>query len=392
MFVEEDFEDIRPYHDNEINPALRRIISNPVFNMIIDFFLPDENKDEIRELLSETRSVFSFQKNFVYPLVRSIISKSSSGLTCSGIENLKPATAYLFISNHRDIVLDSAILQSVLLDHGHGTTEITFGSNLMVNQFVIDLGKSNKMFRVIRGGSSRELLRNSQQLSAYIRYTIVNRGTSVWIAQRPGRTKNGNDKTETSLLKMLNMSGRGKPGDSLNDLNIVPCTVSYEYEPCCALKIKELIATPLTGTYQKQPGEDLNSIIQGIMQHKGRIHLAIGSLPGQSHGQLRNETSFNKKINTLARIIDEEMYRNYRLWPNNYISWDILNHSRQFQEFYTSDDKAKFLEYMQSETAGLTGDRNMINDIFLRIYANPVSNHLTLNSQAAALSALFGDK
>jgi hypothetical protein len=379
MFREEDFEDIRPYHDDEINPALRRIISNPVFDTILDFFFPYDEKDKIRKLLSETRSVYSFQKNFVDRLVRAIVSKSSSGLTCSGFENLTPGKAYLFISNHRDFVLDSAILQILLFEHGHNTSEITFGSNLMVNQFVIDLGKSNRMFRVVRGGSSRELLHNSQQLSAYIRYTIVSKGISVWIAQRPGRTKNGNDRTETSLLKMLNMSGRGKPEDSLHELNIVPCTVSYEYEPCCALKIKELIATSLTGTYQKQPGEDLNSIIKGIMQQKGRIHFAIGSPLDKSLGQLRNESTFNRKINTLAAIIDKEMYRNFRLWPNNYISWDIQNHSGRFREFYTPDDKAKFLEHMENETGGLTGDRNMINDLFLQIYANPVSNYLTLN-------------
>ena len=267
----------------------------------------------------------------------------------------------------------------LLVDYGHDTTEISFGSNLMINPFVIDLGKANRMFRVIRGGSSRELLKNSQLLSAYIRHTIVNKQTSVWIAQRQGRTKNGNDKTETGLLKMLNMSGGGNPEESFRQLNIVPCAISYEYEPCCALKIKELISVSLTGTYHKQPNEDLNSIITGITQKKGRIQITAGPAVSHYPDQLKNEVSVNGKINIMAGIIDTAIYNNYRLWPNNYIAWELLNHSQRFGEYYTSDDKIKFLEYMEAETGGLEGDRKVINDIFLGIYANPVSNYLNLN-------------
>lgn len=379
MFKEEDFEDIRPYYDAEINPALKRIISNPVFDRILDFFFPHEDKDKIRDLLSKTESAYSFQKNFVYHLVQSIISKSTKGVICNGMENLKPGTPYLFISNHRDIVLDSALLQALLVDSGHNTTEISFGNNLMINPFVVDLGKANRMFKVTRVGSSRQLLINSQLLSAYIRHTIVDKKTSVWIAQRPGRTKNGNDKTETSLLKMLNMSGTGSPEDSFRELKIVTVTVSYEYEPCCALKVKELIATSLTGKYQKQPNEDLNSIITGITQKKGRIQFALEPPLDHTLDQLKNKPSVNEKINMLAGMIDAEMHKNFRLWPNNYIAWDMLNHSQRFIEYYTSEDKMKFLEYMESETGGLEGDRNKINDIFLRIYANPVSNYNKLN-------------
>lgn len=379
MFKEIDFEDIRPYHDDEINPALQRIISDPVFDKILDYFFPHEDKAKIRNLLSKTKSAYSFQKNFVYHLVRSIIDRSTMGVICKGMENVKTGTPYLFISNHRDIVLDSAILQSLLLDYGHNTTEISFGSNLMINPFVVDLGKANRMFKVNRGGSSRQLLINSQLLSAYIRHSIVNKKNSVWIAQRPGRTKNGNDKTETSLLKMLNMSGIGNPEDSFRELNIVPVTVSYEYEPCCALKIKELIVTSLTGKYHKRPNEDLNSIITGITQQKGRIQFSLGPPIDQILDKIKTKTSVNEKINMMAGMIDAEMYRNFRLWPNNYIAWDLMNHSRRFNEYYTSEDKMRFLEYMEDETGGLEGDRNKIKEIFLGIYANPVSNYLNLN-------------
>lgn len=379
MFNEKDFEDIRPYYDDEINPALKRIISNPAFDKIMDFFFPEADKNKIRDLLIKTESTYSFQKNFVYHLVQSIISKSTEGVICIGMEKLKPGNPYLFLSNHRDIVLDSAILQALLVDAEHNTTEISFGDNLMINPFIIDLGKANRMFKVSRGGSSRQLFLNSQLLSAYIRHTIVDKRTSVWIAQRPGRTKNGNDRTETSLLKMLNMSGTGNMEDSFKELNIVPVTVSYEYEPCCALKIKELIITSLTGKYHKQPNEDLNSIITGITQQKGRIQFTIEPPLEHILDQLKEKTSLNEKINMLAGIIDDIMHRNFKLWPNNYIAWDILNQANRFSDYYTSEDKVKFLQYMESETGGIEGDRNEINDLFLGIYANPVSNYFKLN-------------
>lgn len=243
MFNEADFEDLRPYHDNEINPALKRIISEPLFDKILDFLFPGQDKNKIRQGLAETYTAHDFQLHFMHPLVSSIVNKTSAGLTFDGFEQLTPGTPYLFVANHRDIVLDSAMLQVLLLDNGHLTSEITFGSNLMINQFIIDLGKVNRMFKVIRGGNKMELLRNSRQLSAYIRYTITRKKVSAWIAQRSGRTKDGNDKTEPGLLKMFNMSAGKDFHHAFAELNIVPLVVSYEHEPCCALKIKELMAS-----------------------------------------------------------------------------------------------------------------------------------------------------
>ncbi len=378
MFELEDFEDIRPYNDDEVNAALKRIVSNPLFDKILDFFFTGKDKSSIKESLSETYSSYAFQRNFIYPLVVSIVEKTSSGLTSDGVQQLNPDSPYLFVSNHRDIVLDSALLQLILHKNGHPTTEITFGSNLMVNQFVIDLGKTNRMFKVIRGGTKKELLKNSQLLSAYIRHTIVNKKVSIWIAQRPGRTKTGNDKTETGLLKMFSMSGKGTLEESFQELNIVPYAISYEYEPCCALKIKEVLTTSLTGTYQKSPDEDLKSIIEGITGYKGRIHASVGNPLNDSLHLLKAEPSPNDKINRIVKIIDSEIYRNYKLWPNNYIAWDMLNNSEKFRHHYTNEEKKIFLEYKENEIRGIPGDRKMIDDLFLKIYANPVSNALPL--------------
>lgn len=379
MFKEEDFEDIRPFYDPEINPALKRIISEPHFNTILDFLFPGQDKNQIKQALAETYSAHDFQLNFMHPLVCSIVKKTSKGLSTDGWEQLTPGTPYLFVANHRDIVLDSAMLQVLLLDHGHSTSEITFGSNLMINQFIIDLGKVNRMFKVIRGGNKVELLKNSRTLSAYLRYTIKKKKVSIWIAQRPGRTKNGSDKTETGLLKMFNMSAEGGFTDSFKELNIVPLVISYEYEPCCASKIKELLAISETGSYQKKPEEDLMSIITGITQPKGRIQMSLGRPVSHYLDQVDEKATLNEKINKLAELIDAEVYRHYKLFPNNYIAYDMLNNINEYAGNYTVSEKESFLKYMEDETKGLTGERKIIEGIFLKLYANPLINLRRVN-------------
>jgi hypothetical protein len=374
MIREEDFEDIRPYYDNEINTALKRIISDPAFNTILEFFFPDEDKNKIKESLAGTHSAHDFQLIFMHPLVNSIVRKTSNGLTSDGFEQLTPGIPYLFVANHRDIVLDSAILQVLLLDNNHNTSEITFGSNLMINQFVIDLGKVNRMFKVIRGCNKAELLWNSKVLSAYIRHTITNKKNSVWIAQRSGRTKDGNDKTEAGLLKMFNMSSHGDFSASFSELHIVPLVISYEYEPCCSFKVRELYETSIQGSYQKKTGEDLKSIITGLTQQKGRIHMSVGR-PVNSFSEMPDENDkLNNKISRLAGMIDDEVYSHYRLWPNNYIACDILTNNQKYSSCYSPVEKQEFLKYMEVETSILEGDRTIIEEIFLKIYANPVLN------------------
>jgi hypothetical protein len=375
MIIEDDFEDIRPYFDYEINPALKRIITEPAFDRILDFLFEGQDKNLIKQKLAETFSVDDFQIGFMHPLVSSILKKTSDGLTFNGFEQLTPGTPYLFVSNHRDIVLDSAIFQILLFDNGHPMSEITYGNNLMFNQFAIDLGKTNRMLKVIRGGNKMELFRNSQRLSAYIRHSVTQKKASVWIAQRPGRTKDGNDKTETGLLKMFNMSATEDFYSSFFELNIVPMVVSYEYEPCCALKIKELIISR-NGSYQKKPDEDLISIIRGIAQPKGRIHISMGKPVNQYLGEVEKEENYNKKINWLTERIDYEIYKSFQCWPNNYVAYDLLFNTTEFSACYSNDDKKTFLEYQESELKGFEDSMLQAKEFFLKIYANPLINHI----------------
>jgi len=374
MFSEVDFEDIRPYNEHEINPALLRIIADPLFDKILGFLFPNEDHKLIRQKLATTETAEDFQLHFMHPLVNSILRQTSDGLTFDGFDRLSGETPYLFIANHRDIVLDSAILQVLLFDHRYSTSEITFGSNLMINQFVIDLGKVNRMFKVERGGNKVELIHNSQKLSAYLRYTIKHKKTSLWIAQRPGRTKNGYDKTEAGLLKMFNMSGDKDFKGSFGELNIVPMVISYEYEPCCSLKIQELIKTMENGSYQKRPNEDLMSIVRGITQAKGRIHMSVGKPVTEYLGAIDDNDTLNNKLTKLAELIDSEVYAHYKLWPGNYIAFDMINESTGYSTHYSVEEKEKFLRYMENELREIKGDRKAVEKLFLDLYANPLIN------------------
>jgi hypothetical protein len=374
MFQEKDFEDIRPYHDEEINPALRRIIAVPEFSRILEFLFPGKDKRQIIEVLENTYSRFDFQVRFMHPLVYAIVEKTSNGLTYDGFDQLTPGTPYLFVANHRDIVLDSAILQVILHDNKHETSEITFGSNLMINQFITDLGKVNRMFKVYRGGNKKELLQNSLLLSAYIRHTITEKCASIWIAQRNGRTKDGNDRTETGLLKMFNFSGSDNFTASFSKLNIVPLAVSYEYEPCCAAKVRELTTVSKGLVYQKSPGEDFKSILDGITRQKGHIHLSACTPVNRFIHLADRETGLNEKINKLATMIDAEIYKHYKLWPTNYIAWDILHNSDQFSGYYTVAEKEQFKRHMEATLSEITYEGEFQRELLLKIYANPLEN------------------
>jgi hypothetical protein len=374
MDTEQDFEDIRPYNDDEINPALHRLTGVPEFGKVLEYIFPERKKEDIIAELKGVHSAIDFQRQFMHPLVNSIVKKTSKGLTYSGFDLLVPGTPYLFVSNHRDIVLDSAILQVLLFDNGHLSSEITFGSNLMSNPFVIDFGKINRMFTVYRGGNRMEMFRNSRTLSAYIRHTITEKRTSAWIAQRNGRTKDGNDKTETGLLKMFNISSCESFEESFSELNIVPLSISYEYEPCCALKVKETLAVSKGLTYQKAPNEDFMSILTGITSQKGHIHLSVCH-PANTFLKETGDTSvYNDRVNNLALLMDEEIYRNYRLWPTNYIACDRLNGSKLYSKFYTAADEAEFDQYVSRELSALNLNTPEHVDILLKIYANPVLN------------------
>ena len=291
------------------------------------------------------------------------------------ISLLDPSKRYLFISNHRDIVLDSCLLMYILHYSGHRIGEITFGSNLMKGQMVIDIGKSNKMFRVERGGNPRQMYLNSLHLSDYIRYAITEKQESVWIAQRNGRTKDGIDRTDQGLIKMLSMSGGKDRVKALSDLNIVPVSVSYEWESCDILKALELYASRDGKPYVKKPGEDLNSILTGIMQPKGRVHIQICKpLTADDLNAIPADYVDAQFRHSVAEIMDKRICDGYRLFPNAYIAHDIRSGKREYSRQYTQEQYDAFVTHMKELDKYQADD--VLKDIFLGIYANPIDSKM----------------
>lgn len=364
------FEDIRPYVDSEIPAAMQRIVSDKYFPLVCDFLFPDMPVQAVAALVGSCRTVEEFQMRVMYKVIYAIAHKTTSGLSVSGMERLDPAKDYLFISNHRDIMMDAAFLQVLLSDAGRKTSEITFGANLMQGQLVIDVGRSNKMFRIERPTtvtSARDFLLKSQYVSEYIRYVVTQKKESVWIAQRNGRTKDGIDLTDQGIIKMFNLSGTEDRVQSLADLNIVPLSISYEWEPCDELKALELYAKSSGQPYIKKPGEDLNSILTGITQPKGRVHLAVCEPLHREELEPFDKFAnpeFNKAV---AELIDSRIRPAYRLYPNNYIAADLLSGKRNHS--YTDSEKEAFVNHVDKITREYPDE---LRDILLHIYANPI--------------------
>jgi hypothetical protein len=370
-----NFDDIRPFYDHEVNALIHKIIKDPVFMKVINYLWPEMTFEEVYKRTKDLHSNYEFQVEFMHAAIRRIVETSASKLTSSGFKNLDPSKRYLFIANHRDILLDAAILQVLLVEHDFPTTEITFGNNLKEKGFITDFGKLNRMFTVQREGTSKELYEISRKLSAYIRHTIVDKKVSVWIAQRNGRTKDGSDFTQTGLLKMLNISGKKDFLKDFSQLNVVPVSISYEYEPCDHLKAQELYLSNLLTKYNKAPGEDLNSIITGIKQFKGRIHLSIGSpVTDQELKTITRQENENDRIKSLAALIDKRIYDNYHCYPNNYVAADLLEKSYKRSSKYTNEDKQRFIDYIASQLKKTTGETDLLEQNFLRIYATPAIN------------------
>lgn len=374
--MENKFDDIRPYTDQEIPDAMKRITENVGFPLLASYVFPDKPIEEVRELLLSFNTIYDFQRGVMHQANDQIIAKSITEFTFSGVEQLRPDQNYLYISNHRDIMLDASLLQNVLVDAGLDTAEITFGANLMRSPLVVDIGKSNKMFRVERpGGSIKEFYMKSLYLSEYIRHVIADKQQSVWIAQRNGRTKDGIDQTDQGIIKMFCMSKCDNKIEALDQLNIVPVSVSYEWEPCDVRKAVELYESR-NCNYIKKPGEDLTSILTGILQFKGRVHFQICPKIEKCELMRFNECTANEYHKQVAQLIDRRINAAYRLWPNNYIAYDMLYGQSRFKDEYTEAEKEAFIVANLHNLEKFNCDNEVVRDILLGIYANPVMSKL----------------
>lgn len=375
MSTDNQFEDIRPYYNDEIPAAMQRIADSTSFPLLASYVYPHEDIEQIRKQIRSYKNIRDFQLEVMRCVNEQVIARSMTSFTYGGIENLSPEKKYLFVSNHRDIMLDACLLQYVLYRNGHETSEITFGANLMQGQLVTDIGKSNKMFKVERPGNNpREFYKASLRLSQYIRFALTQKHESVWIAQRNGRTKDGIDKTDQGLIKMLGLSRTEDKVKALSELNIVPIAISYEWESCDILKALELYSSQKI-KYIKKPGEDLNSIITGIMQPKGMVHIEICDRLTEEDLSAFSDCSLNDYNKHVAALMDERICGAYKLSPNNFIAHDLKYGSNDYRDHYNERQRNDFVEHIQTlQRFKEVCDLNILTDILLGIYSNPVDS------------------
>lgn len=371
------FDAIRPYNDSEIPSAMERLISDEKNMADVADFLKFDTPKVLKGMLSKCKNVDYFQIEIMSKVAKALLKVTSAGITYGGLGYFEGGKKHVILSNHRDIVLDPAILQVILHDNHISTTEIAVGDNLITSQFIEDIVRSNKMIKVTRSTSPREVYEASKLLSEYIREQVMLGKSSIWIAQRQGRTKDGLDITEQGLLKMLDMSGSGDFQSDTKALELLPLAVSYEYEPCAAFKTREIYVSRRK-KYVKAEGEDLKSIITGIAQWKGRIHFEFTEPILPSEVDYCAGFSKNERFQELAKIIDKQIHKAYKLWPNNYIAADLLgaiednSYHALYASYYTPAEKQAFEKYMAEQLEGIEGDSRELSEILLGIYANPV--------------------
>jgi 1-acyl-sn-glycerol-3-phosphate acyltransferase len=369
------FDAIRPFYDAEVNEALQKAVRHPMMKALMNFTFPKTDNAIWTEQLKRTFSIRDFQCNFIYSAIQQVIKSSSDGVTTSGFEKLEKNTAYLFISNHRDIILDTSLLNASLFDNGLIMTASAIGDNLVKKEFLHVLAKLNRNFLVERGLTPREMLQSSKLLSEYMAQLLLRENRSVWIAQREGRTKDGNDATNPGVLKMLSMGA-----DTTNimeyfkKIKIVPVSISYEYDPTDALKMPQMLAEANQEMYIKAENEDFNTILSGVMGQKKHIHIHVCDVLDTEIDAIAIEyDNINKQVLALSQVIDKAILSNYKLHPTNYIALDILNQSSEYRALYTHNEKQLFERRLEKR---IDSKNPIMYDAFLKMYANPVANKL----------------
>lgn len=376
--MNEKFDDIRPYGPGEVRPAVESLLHDRQFMTMLRGFIPLPKpliRFIIRALFIGVDTPLDFQLRYMKHVVRYVLRKCSDGCTFSGHPLPAKSQHHTFVSNHRDIVLDSAILDLKLVEAKYDTTvEIAIGDNLLIYPWIRTLVKINKAFTVKRGLSPRQLLESSMLMSRYIHHAVKEKGENIWIAQREGRAKDSDDRTQDSVLKMLSYGG------DLADLNIVPLTISYEYDPCDYLKAKEFQLKRDNPAYKKTKQDDLENMKTGIMGYKGRIHYECAPCINTWLDDLRTlpKTEFFGEV---AKRMDKEIHAGYKLFPCNYIALDMLESGKVYESHYTAADVERFSKYLEGQLAKINipnKDDAFLRQCMLTMYANPARNKMAV--------------
>lgn len=375
----EDFSDIKPYDDSQFREKIAELVAEPGFEHAVRYIMPEVDYDDFVKRLQLVQNQYDFQHKIMGPFLELLVSRTTNGLTVSGLDNIDPESSYTFITNHRDIVLDASFLNLCFIRSNLPITQVAIGNNLLIYDWITDLVKLNRSFIVKRDTGIREALEAARHLSAYIHHTVTNQKESVWIAQREGRAKDSNDRTQESVVKMLSLAGGDDCKHNLMQLNLMPVAISYEYDPNDYLKVREFLLRHRDPEFKKSQRDDLFSMETGLLKYKGRVHFHIGACLspdlGRFHGEARPEV-----VRHVCEVLDRNIHCGYRIFPCNYIAYDLLHNTKQNAAEYTEADVQEFNNYIERQLAkvnvpDITADeQQFMHQMMLEMYANPLRN------------------
>ncbi len=379
---EKPFSDIAPYDNNEFHEKISGLLKEPGFEHAVKWVIPNINYTDFSNQMLQVKDSTTFQTEIMMPFLELLAAKTTSGLSCNGLKNIDHAKAYTIITNHRDIVLDTSFLNLCFLRSGYPTTEVAIGDNLLIYNWISDLVRLNKSFIVKRNLPRVKALEAAKELSSYIHYAITTKNQSVWIAEREGRSKDSSDMAQDSLIKMLALGGKGTFKQNLLELNILPVSISYEYDPNDYLKAREFLLRRNNPDYKKTQHDDLFAMETGLLEAKGRVHYEIGECLNPTIAEMGDNDDKSTLARDVCECIDCQIHAGYKLFTINYIAFDQLFNTNHFADKYTADEVLEFNNYIarqisKVEEPGLTdNDRDYMHEMMLTMYANPVKNNI----------------
>lgn len=377
-----NFSDISPYDDSQFHEKMESLIKEPGFLHAIKYTMPEEDVPKLLDELGKIDNKYDFQTKIMYPFLEMLAKTTTSGISLGGVKYYNPSMNYVFITNHRDIVLDASFLNLAFLRRGMPTSEVAIGNNLLVFDWINDLVRLNKSFIVKRNTGLREGLEAAKKLSAYIRFATCEKHESVWIAQREGRAKDSSDHTQESLLKMLAISGEGTFNQKLEGLNIMPVSISYEYDPNDYLKAREFLMRRRDPNFKKSQRDDLFSMETGLLQFKGKVHFQMTPRINTKLEQIGDMKDTNTAAKYVGALIDNAIHRSYEIFPINYVAFDLLHESKRFASKYTPEQKQEVEEYFNRQLNKVDlenvteEERAYMMEMMLTMYSNPLKNKL----------------
>ena len=377
-----DFSDIAPYDDSEFHKKMEALVKEPGFIHAVNYTMPKDDVPALIEELLKIDNKYDFQHQVMYPFLEMLAKTTTAGISLGGAKYYNPALNYVFITNHRDIVLDASFLNLAFIRRGIPTSEVAIGNNLLIYDWITDLVRLNKSFIVKRNTGVREGYLAAKKLSAYIHHTILGKHESVWIAQREGRAKDSSDHTQESLIKMLAMGGEGPFIERIKEINLMPVSISYEYDPNDYLKAKEFLMRRRDPNFKKSQRDDLFSMETGLLQFKGHVHFHLTPRINTKLDQIGDLGDNNVAAKYVGCLIDQAIHRSYEIFPINYVAFDMLHNTERFKRKYTREQEEEAKEYFhrqlsKADVPDLTEEeRNYMLEMMLVMYSNPLKNKL----------------